>query len=181
MKEPYDKRMQKTIEGFIHDLNGIRTGRANAGILDGVRVEAYGSQMPINQVATVSASDPKSIVVQPFDKTLIGEIEKAILKADLGFNPFNDGGVIRIPIPELTQERREDLKKGVRHRAEEARVAIRNIRRDENANTKQELKDKLISEDDSKKLDKKVQDDTDKYIKKIDELSSNKEKELDKI
>ncbi len=181
MKEAYDKRMQKTIDGFIHDLNGIRTGRANTSILDSVRVEAYGSQMPINQVANVSANDPKSIVVQPFDKTLIGEIEKAILKADLGFNPFNDGGVIRIPIPELTQERREELKKGVRHRAEEARVSIRNIRRDENSHTKQELKDKLINEDDAKKMDKVVQDATDKFIKKIDELSVNKEKELDKI
>lgn len=181
MKEPYDKRMQKTIDSLIHDLQGIRTGRANAAILDGVRVEAYGTLTPIKQVGSVSISDAKTIVVQPFDKMLLGEIEKAILKSDLGFNPYNDNGVIRIPIPELTRDRREELKKGVRHRAEESRVSVRNIRRDENTHTKQELKDKNISEDESKKLDKKIQEDTDRFIKKIDELSGNKEKELDNI
>ncbi len=146
-----------------------------------MRVEAYGTLSPLKQVANVSVSDAKNIVVQPFDKTLLGDIEKAILKADLGFNPFNDNGVIRIPVPELTSERRDELKKGVRHRAEEARVSIRNIRRDENTHTKQELKDKNISEDDAKKLDKKIQDDTDKFIKKVDEMSTAKEKELEKI
>ncbi len=181
MKEPHDKRMQKTVDSLIHDLQGIRTGRANAGILDGVRVEAYGTLSPIKQVASISTSDSKTIVVQPFDKALIGEIEKAILKADLGFNPYNDNGIIKVPVPEITHDRREDLKKGVRHRAEEARVSIRNIRRDENTHTKQELKDKNISEDDGKKLDKKIQEDTDKFIKKIDDLASNKEKELDTI
>lgn len=181
MKESYKSRMDKALESLSHDLAGIRTGRANANILDSVRVESYGTLAPIRQVATISVSDSKTIVVQAFDKTLVGEIEKAILKADLGFNPHHDGTVIRIPIPELTKERREELKKGVRHRGEEARVAIRNIRRDENEHTKHELKEKNISEDEAKTLDKKVQQDTDGYIKRIDEFVSNKEKELDKI
>ena len=120
-------------------------------------------------------------MIQPFDKALVGDIEKAILKADLGFNPFNDGGNIRIMVPELTKERREELKKGVRHRGEEAKIAIRNIRRDENDIIKKDLKDKTITEDESKNLEKKIQNDTDSYIKKVDELITSKEKELDKI
>ena len=181
MKDSYKERMDKAIANFQNDLNGIRTGRANASILDGIRVEAYGDLVPLKQVASVSTPDAKSIMIQPFDKTLSGEIEKAILKADLGFNPYSDGGNIRIMVPELTKERREELKKGVRHRSEEARVAIRNIRRDENEHTKKELKEKLITEDESKGTDKKVQKDTDEFIKKIDTLTSAKEKELDTI
>ena len=120
-------------------------------------------------------------MIQPFDKGLVSDIEKAILKADLGFNPFNDGGNIRIVVPELTKERREELKKGVRHRGEEAKIAVRNIRRDENDKIKKELKDKTITEDESKSQEKKIQNDTDSYIKKIDEMISAKEKELDTI
>ena len=177
-KESYKDRMEKAINSLQNDLKGIRTGRANASIL---KVEAYGSSMPLKQVGNVSTPDAKTIMIQPFDKALVGDIEKAILKADLGFNPFNDGGNIRIMVPELTKERREELKKGVRHRGEEAKIAIRNIRRDENDIIKKDLKDKTITEDESKNLEKKIQNDTDSYIKKVDELISSKEKELDKI
>ena len=166
-KESYKERMEKTINSLQNDLKGIRTGRANASILDGIKVEAYGSNMPLKQVGNVTTPDAKTIMIQPFDKALIGDIEKAILKSDLGFNPFN--------------ERREELKKGVRHRGEEAKISIRNIRRDENDKIKKELKDKTITEDESKNQEKKIQTDTDSYIKKVDELIGSKEKELDTI
>ena len=180
-KESYKERMEKTINSLQNDLKGIRTGRANASILDGIKVEAYGSNMPLKQAGNVSTPDARTIMIQPFDKSLIGNIEKAILKSDLGFNPFNESGNIRIVVPELTKERREELKKGVRHRGEEAKISIRNIRRDENDKIKKELKDKNITEDESKNQEKKIQTDTDSYIKKIDELISSKEKELDTI
>lgn len=180
-KESYKERMEKTINSLQNDLKGIRTGRANASILDGIKVEAYGSNMPLKQVGNVTTPDAKTIMIQPFDKALIGDIEKAILKSDLGFNPFNESGNIRIVVPELTKERREELKKGVRHRGEEAKISIRNIRRDENDKIKKELKDKNITEDESKNQEKKIQTDTDSYIKKIDELIGAKEKELDTI
>lgn len=181
MKESYKERMEKALASLQNDLKGIRTGRANASILDGVKVEAYGSNMPLKQVGNVSTPDSKTIMIQPFDKTLASNIEKAIQKADLGFNPFNENGNIRIVIPELSKERREELKKGVRHRAEEARVAIRNIRRDENDRIKKDLKEKIITEDQSKAEEKKIQTETDSYIKKVDDLMSSKEKELDTI
>ena len=117
-KESYKERMEKTINSLQNDLKGIRTGRANASILDGIKVEAYGSNMPLKQVGNVTTPDAKTIMIQPFDKALIGDIEKAILKSYLGFNPFNESGKIRIVVPELTKERREELKKGVRHRGE---------------------------------------------------------------
>ena len=180
-KESYKDRMEKAVSSLQNDLKGIRTGRANASILDGVKVEVYGSSMPLKQVGNVSTPDSRTIMIQPFDKGLVSDIEKAILKADLGFNPFNDGGNIRIVVPELTKERREELKKGVRHRGEEAKIAVRNIRRDENDKIKKELKDKTITEDESKSQEKKIQNDTDSYIKKIDEMISAKEKELDTI
>lgn len=180
-KESYKERMEKTINSLQNDLKGIRTGRANASILDGIKVEAYGSNMPLKQVGNVTTPDAKTIMIQPFDKALIGDIEKAILKSDLGFNPFNESGNIRIVVPELTKERREELKKGVRHRGEEAKISIRNIRRDENDKIKKELKDKTITEDESKNQEKKIQTDTDAYIKKVDELIGAKEKELDTI
>lgn len=180
-KESYKERMEKTINSLQNDLKGIRTGRANASILDGIKVEAYGSNMPLKQVGNVTTPDAKTIMIQPFDKALIGDIEKAILKSDLGFNPFNESGNIRIVVPELTKERREELKKGVRHRGEEAKISIRNIRRDENDKIKKELKDKTITEDESKNQEKKIQTDTDSYIKKVDELIGSKEKELDTI
>ena len=180
-KESYKERMEKTINSLQNDLKGIRTGRANASILDSIKVEAYGSNMPLKQVGNVTTPDAKTIMIQPFDKALIGDIEKAILKSDLGFNPFNESGNIRIVVPELTKERREELKKGVRHRGEEAKISIRNIRRDENDKIKKELKDKTITEDESKNQEKKIQTDTDAYIKKVDELIGSKEKELDTI
>ncbi len=180
-KESLKERMDKAINSLQHDLAGIRTGRANASILDSVKVDAYGSHMPLKQVANVSTPDSKTIMVQPFDKALSADIEKAILKADLGFNPYNDAGNIRITVPELTKERREELKKGVKHRGEEAKVAIRNIRRDENDKIKKELKEKLITEDEAKGQEKKIQNETDSYIKKVDDMISHKEKELDTI
>ena len=180
-KESYKDRMEKAIISLQNNLKGIRTGRANASILDVVKVDAYGSNIPLKQVGNISTPDSKTIMIQPFDKSLIGDIEKAILKSDLGFNPFNDGGNIRISVPELTKERREELKKGVRHRGEEAKIAIRNIRRDENDKIKKELKDKNITEDESKSQEKKIQNETDAYIKKIDDIITTKEKELDAI
>lgn len=176
-----DERMDKTISSFENDLKAIRTGRANATVLDGVKVEAYVQMMPINQVASFNVPDPKSIVIKPFDPSTLGDIEKAIMAADLGFNPSNDGSIIRIVVPELTQERREELKKQVKQKAEDAKVAIRNIRRDENDTIKKKLKEKEISEDEEKHALSEVQKKTDSHIEKIDEMTENKEKELSEI
>lgn len=181
MKETYKERMDKALNNLKNDLKGIRTGRANASILDGVRVEVYGNSSPIKQLASITTPDPKSILIQPYDKNTAGDIEKAIQSSGLGFNPFNENGNIRISVPELTKERREELKKGVRQRGEEAKIAVRNIRRDENDHAKKEHKEKVITDDELKVLEKKVQTDTDSYIKQIDEAIVSKEKELDVI
>ncbi|MEK6794397.1 MAG: ribosome recycling factor [Spirochaetota bacterium] len=174
-------RMEKALGNFHNELKTVRTGRATAAILDGVKVDAYGQLMPLNQVATVTTPDAKSILVQPWDKGLMQAVEKGIIKGDLGFSPTSDGNVIRIQVPSLTQERREELKKTVRTRAEESKVAVRNIRRDENEVIKNKLKAKDISEDESKKQLDAIQKTTDDYIRKIDELSLGKEKELSAV
>lgn len=175
------EKMKKAIEHIDSELNKLRTGKASSALVDSVKVNAYGSDMPLKQVSSVTIPDAKSIVIQPWDKNLIGAIEKAILAANLGLTPINDGKVIRINIPPLTEERRNDLVKVAHKIAEEGRVAIRNIRRHVNEEVKKLEKDHKISEDDKFKAVDKIQEFTDDYIKKIDVLLSDKEKEIREI
>ena len=171
-------RMDKSIKALEKDFAGIRTGRANPSILDSLSVEVYGSSMPINQVATVSCPEPRLIMVSPWDKSNLGEIEKAILKSDLSLNPNNDGNVIRIQIPELTEERRKELVKFAKTKTEDCKVSIRNIRRDGNDMAKKLEKDKEISEDELKNSQDEIQKITDEFVEKAQKMSENKEKEI---
>ncbi len=173
-----EARMDKTIESLKHEFANVRTGRAHTSLLDSVMVDYYGAPTPVNQVANVSAPDPRMILIAPWDKTMIGAIEKAILTSDLGLNPNNDGDSIRLAIPQLTEERRKELVKVVSKKAEDAKVAIRNIRRDANDAIKKEEKAKTITEDVSKDGQDQVQKLTDKKIKLIDELRDTKEKDV---
>ena len=171
-------RMDKALEVLHHDLNKIRTGRASPGLLEDVRVEYYGQEVPLNQAATVTVPEPRLIVVQPWEKNLLPEIEKSILKADLGLNPSNDGQFIRIPIPQLSEERRKELVKIVKKYAEDARIAIRNIRRDANDHLKKLEKSNELSEDElSVELDE-IQNLTDEHTKKVDDAMHAKETEV---
>ncbi len=172
------KRMDQVIDHLRHDLAGVRTGRATINILDPVHVDAYGSRMPLNQVATLSVPDPMTIVAQPFDPSLLGAIEKAIRASDLGLNPTNDGRIVRIPIPSLTDERRRELSRHVHKMAEEARNGVRLVRRETNEKLKKLLKDKLVSEDDERKGLDEVQKITDQHVKLVDELQDKKDVEL---
>src|SRR5690348_2888788 len=165
-----NKRMTATLEHVRHELAGVRTGRASVTILDGVHVEAYGSKMPLNQLAGLSVPEPTLIVAQPFDPSLLGAIEKAIRASDLGLNPANDGKVVRIPLPTLTEERRKELSRHVHKLTEEGRNQVRQSRREANDRLKKFLKDHAISEDDEKKGLDEVQKLTDSFIAKIDEL-----------
>ncbi|MGB9823998.1 MAG: ribosome recycling factor [Candidatus Hydrothermia bacterium] len=176
-KEVEDK-MKKTVENFQKEVARLRTGRATPYLLDGIKVDYYGSQVPINQIATIQIPEPSMILIQPWDKSAIGEIERAIKKAGLGLNPQSDGNVLRIPIPPLSEERRQELIKLVRKYAEDARVAIRNVRRDGVEQVKKMEKNKEISEDDSKKAEKHLQELHDKYIDEINKITKNKEKEI---
>ena len=171
-------RMNKSVEHVQHELARIRTGRATPALLDAVKVEYYGSMMPLNQVSTVAAPEPRLLVIQPWEKRLIGEIEKAIVQADLGLNPANDGNVVRVPIPELSEERRQDLLKLVKKYCEDGRIAIRNVRRDANEAVKKLEKDHEISEDNSHDAHDKIQKFTNDYIKEIDDVLAHKEKEI---
>ena len=173
-----EARMDKTIESLKHEFANVRTGRAHTSLLDSVMVDYYGAPTPVNQVANVSAPDPRMILIAPWDKTMIGAIEKAILTSDLGLNPNNDGDSIRLGIPQLTEDRRKELVKVVSKKAEDAKVAIRNIRRDANDAIKKEEKAKTITEDVSKDGQEQVQKLTDKKIKLIDELRDTKEKDV---
>ena len=173
-----EHKMQKAVDVLKTEFAGIRTGRANAALLDTVRVMSYGSPVPLNQVATISVPEARLLVIAPWDKGLTGEIEKAILKSDLGLTPANDGKVIRLPIPTLTEERRRELVKVVKKMSEEGKVAVRNIRRDANDEIKKLEKDKRITEDDSKKAHDDTQRMTDKYTALIDEVLAKKEKEI---
>jgi ribosome recycling factor len=173
-----ESRMKKSLEHLHHELTRIRSGRATPSLLDVVKVNYYGSPMPLNQVSTVSAPEARLLVVQPWDKGMIGEIEKAILTSDLGLNPTNDGNVVRVPIPELSEERRQDLLKIIRKMCEESRVAIRNVRRDANEHIKVLEKNHEISEDQSHTMLDKTQKMTDEYVKKVDELFHSKEDEI---
>jgi ribosome recycling factor len=171
-------RMEKVIGDLQHAMASVRTGRANVGIFEGINVEAYGSPMPINHVATLHVPEAALITVQPFDVSLIGAIEKAIRSSDLGLNPSNDGKLIRVPIPTLTEERRREMVKHLHQVTEDHRVAARNVRRDSNESLKKLLKDKLISEDEERRALDDVQKMTDGCIAKIDQLSAAKEKEI---
>jgi ribosome recycling factor len=171
-------RMDGAIERVRKDMANVRTGRATVGLLDGIQVEAYGARMPINQVAALSVPEPALIVAQPFDPSLMGAVEKAIRASDLGLNPANDGKVVRIPIPSLTDERRKELSRHVHKQAEEGRNGVRQVRRDANERLKKLLKDHKISEDDERKGLEQVQKMTDDHIKMIDELQTKKDQEL---
>ena len=174
----YDEKMLKTIEVVKANFASVRAGRANAGVLDRISVEYYGTPTPLNQVAAISSPDPRTLVIQPWDASLLKAIEKSIQTSDLGINPQNDGRVIRLAFPQLTEERRRDLSKQVRKYGEEGKVAVRNIRRDAMEDFKKMKKNGDITEDDQKQLEKELQDLTDKRCKDIDELTVNKEKEL---
>ena len=171
-------RMEKAVNDLQHDMASIRTGRASVSILDHVRVDYYGTPTPINQVAQLGTPEPTLVTVQPYDVSLVGPIEKAIRASDLGLNPSNDGRLIRIPIPPLTEERRKQLAKHVHKVLEEHRTAVRNIRRDGNEHLKKMLKDKLISEDDEKHALLETQKLTDDYIHKLEEVAKKKEQEI---
>ena len=178
MAENAVARMDKTIAALKEEYKTLRTGRASASIFDRVRVDYYGTPTPLNQVSTISVPEARSIVIQPFDKSLIGEIEKAIQKSELGLNPSNDGKVIRISIPPLTAERRKELVKQAKATAENSRVAIRNIRRDGNDDLKKQQKEGLLTEDGLKTAETDLQKATDKYIQEINKILEDKEKEI---
>lgn len=173
-----EQAMEKRIESLDRELTKVRTGRASVAIFDAVKVDYYGAPTPLNQVASLSTPDPRSIVISPFEKNLIGDIERSIQMANLGLQPTNDGNIIRIPIPPLTEQRRKEIAKGIKKTGEEAKVGIRKARQDANNALKKLEKDKEISEDDSKTFQKKVQDVTDKFIKTIDDLIAKKESEV---
>ncbi len=166
------------MESFRRELASVRTGRASVGLLEGITVEYYGAPTPLKQVAALSVPESRLIVIQPWEPRLIADIERAIMKSDLGLTPTNDGKVIRVPVPPLTEERRKELVRLVRKKAEEARVAVRNIRRDVNETLKRMEKQEHISQDETKRALEEVQKLTDEYIKKIDEILQRKEKEI---
>jgi len=177
-KSDLNRRMHGALEALKHDLGGLRTGRASTALLDPIHVEVYGSNMPLNQVATVSVPEPRMLSVQVWDRSNVGPVEKAIRSAGLGLNPITDGQMIRLPIPELTEERRKELAKLVGQYAEKAKVAVRNVRRDGMEHLKADEKKHEISEDERKRLEHDVQKLTDETIKEIDEAASHKEKEI---
>ena len=178
VKKSAEQRMQKSLETFKTDLSKVRTGRAHTGLLDHVMVDYYGSDVPVNQVANVTLIDARTIGVQPWEKKMIAVIEKAIRESDLGLNPATQGDVIRVPTPPLTEERRKEMVKLVKGEGEDAKVAVRNIRRDANEGLKKLLKDKAVSEDDERRAQDDVQKLTDKFVAEIDKLMAEKEKEI---
>jgi ribosome recycling factor len=173
-----EDKMKKANEALKRDLANIRTGRASPGLIERLQVEYYGATMPLNQMASITAPEPRLLVVQPWDKNAMGPIEKAIQKSELGLNPNNDGKVIRIAIPPLTEQRRKELVKVVKSKVEESRVAIRNIRRDHMNDLKELLHEKLISEDDDKRAQEKIQHLTDRYIQETESIGTHKEQEI---
>ncbi len=178
IKRNSETKMQKSFESYKFSLSKIRTGRAHAGILDHVQVDYYGSMMQLSQIATITVTDARTITVQPWESKQAGAVEKAIRDSDLGLNPAVNGSVIRVPMPALTEERRKELIKVVKSDGEDAKVAVRNIRRDANNELKAKLKEKLITEDDEKRGQDDVQKMTDKFIADIDKATAEKEKEL---
>jgi len=172
------EKMAKSIDALKREFTRIRTGRASTAILDGIKVDCYETQMPLEQLASLSVPESRLITIKPWDQSIIGEIEKAILKSELGLTPMNDGKIIRIPIPPLTEERRRELVKVAKKMAEEGKISVRNHRRDSNEMLKELKNEKEISEDDSFRAQEEVQKVTDEYIKKIDEVTAEKEKEI---
>ena len=178
LKQTTDSKMQKSLESLRLDLAKIRTGRAHTGLLDHVQVDYYGSLIPINQVANITLLDARTIGVQPWEKNMVGKVDKAIRDSDLGLNPATQGDLIRVPMPSLTEERRRDLIKVVKHEGEGAKVAIRNLRRDANSHLKDALKNKEIAEDDERRAQDDIQKLTDRYVIEVDWLLAEKETEL---
>ena len=178
IKKTSEQKMQKTVESFKASLGKIRTGRAHSGLLEHIKVDYYGTPMPINQVANLSLIDAHTIGVQPWEKKMVGSVEKAIRDSGLGLNPATQGEIIRVPMPALTEERRRELTKVVKHEAEDARVAVRNVRRDAITHLKDALKAKTASEDDERRAQDDIQKQTDKYVAEIDKLSHAKEAEM---
>jgi len=178
LKKTAEQKMQKSLESLKTDLGKIRTGRAHTGILDHVQVDYYGSMVPITQVANVTLIDARTIGVQAWEKPMISKVEKAIRDSDLGLNPSSQGDVIRVPMPSLTEERRRDLIKVVKHEAENAKVAIRNLRRDANTHLKEALKKKEVAEDEERRAQDEIQRLTDRYVAEVDKAIVDKEKDL---
>ncbi len=178
VKTSLNDSMKKAVDSLKHQLTKVRTGRASANILDGVQVEYYGSMSPINQLGQVSTPEARLLQIQPFDKTMIPAIEKALFAANLGVTPTNDGNFVRLNFPALTEDKRKDLAKEIKKIGEETKVVIRNARRDQNDAVKKAEKDKVISEDESKKIQTEVQNITDKFTKEVDTIIANKEKEV---
>ena len=172
------EKMEKAVQALVGELKKVRTGRAQISMLDGIKVNYYGTPTPLNQVSALSTPDARSFLISPWETSILKEIESAIVKSDLGMSPMNDGKVIRLKVPELTEERRKDLVKNIKKICEDARVAVRMVRRDANDALKQQLKDKAISEDENKRTQDEIQKLTDDYIKKVDTLAADKEKEL---
>jgi ribosome recycling factor len=178
LKKDATARMQKCVQSFQADLKKLRTGRAHPSLIEHLKVDYYGSDVPLQQVANVAVEDARTLVVSPFDKSVVGSIEKAIHKSDLGLSPMTAGTVIRIPLPPLTEERRRDITKVVRQDAESARVSVRNVRRDVLADLKEMLKEKMISQDDERRGQEEIQKLTDRYVSEIDQQLAAKEKEI---
>lgn len=178
LKKITEQKMQKSLEALKNDLGKIRTGRAHTGILDHVQVDYYGSPVPLSQVANVTLLDARTIGVQPWEKNMIGKVEKAIRDADLGLNPSTMGEIIRVPTPPLTEERRKELIKVVKNEGEDSKVAVRNLRRDANNTLKDALKKKEVSEDDERRAQDEIQKLTDRYVAEVDKLLAEKEKDL---
>jgi ribosome recycling factor len=178
IKNDAQTRMGKSIDSLRHTLTRLRTGRASTALVDGIKVPYYGSDMPLNQVATVALGDSRSIIITPFEKTLVAPIEKAIMASDIGITPNTSGTTIRLNMPPLTEERRRELAKHVAHEGEEAKIAIRNVRRDAMQQVKDLLKEKLITEDDERRAEDEIQKLTDRFVKDVDGVVKNKEEEL---
>lgn len=181
MFTPYTARMDKTLDALKNQFGSVRAGRANAAVLDQIRVDYYGTPTPIQQIGSVSSPDPRTLVIQPWDSSSLKAIEKAIQTSDIGINPQNDGKVLRLSFPQLTEERRRELSKQVKKYGEDGKVAIRNIRRDAVEDFKAQKKSSEITEDDYKDIEKELQKLTDDYIKKIDDMVAKKDKELNEI
>ena len=178
MFEELDTKMSKTIEALRHELATIRTGRANAALLDQIRVPYYGSDVPVSQVGSISVPEPRMLMISPWEKTALGDIEKAIMTADIGVTPSNDGEVIRLILPELTEDRRKEFVKQAKGMSEKSKVSIRNLRRDANDEIKKEVKDDGLPEDESKRLQEQIQKITDKFIAEVDAVIEKKEQDI---
>jgi ribosome recycling factor len=172
------RKMDKVLEAMARDLSRVRTGRASVALLEGIKVDCYDTSMPLSQVASLAAPESRLLTIQPWDSAVLGDIERAILKSDLGLNPVNDGKIIRLPIPALTTERRKELVKMVKRMEEEAKVAVRNVRREANEDFKEMKKEKILSEDEAHRGQDEVQKITDEYVKKVEGQSAEKEKEI---